>query len=80
MSLCSIGVRHNINQKTSEKKDLEEQLENIRNARQELQSMQLGGLDSFQACMDVLPQYWKSTVQDAQSIHDWLEQGGETGV
>ncbi|KAK1143037.1 hypothetical protein N8T08_007101 [Aspergillus melleus] len=78
--IAASRVRHEISQKTSEKEDLEEQLENIRNARQELQSMQLGGLESFQACMDVLPQYWKSTVQDAQSIHDWLDEGAGTEV
>ncbi|KAE8405621.1 hypothetical protein BDV37DRAFT_244890 [Aspergillus pseudonomiae] len=70
-------VQNQINAKTSEKEDLEKELENIRNARQELQGMQQSGLLSFQACLDVLPQYWNSTIQDARSIHDWLEKGAE---
>ncbi|KAI0008855.1 hypothetical protein F4779DRAFT_585538 [Xylariaceae sp. FL0662B] len=80
LMIAAERVQHEINQKTSEKADLEEQLDNIRNARQELQSMQLSGLQSFQACIDVLPQYWNSTVQDAQSIHGWLENGADTGA
>ncbi|GLA21004.1 hypothetical protein AnigIFM62618_009978 [Aspergillus niger] len=71
-------VKNKINQKTFEKEDLEQLLENIRSARQDLQGMQQSGLLSFQACLDVLPQYWNSTVQNAQSIHDWLEKGAET--
>ncbi|OGM42560.1 hypothetical protein ABOM_007945 [Aspergillus bombycis] len=73
-------VQNEINQKTNEKEDLEQELENIRNARQDLQSMQQSGLLSFQSCLDVLPQYWNSTIQDAQSIHDWLEKGAEATV
>lgn len=75
-----VGVKNKINQKTFEKEDLEQLLENIRSARQDLQGMQQSGLLSFQACLDVLPQYWNSTVQNAQSIHDWLEKGAETTV
>ncbi|EHA25169.1 hypothetical protein ASPNIDRAFT_54032 [Aspergillus niger ATCC 1015] len=71
-------VKNKINQKTFEKEDLEQLLENIRSARQDLQGMQQSGLLSFQACLDVLPQYWNSTVQNAESIHDWLEKGAET--
>ncbi|PYH71325.1 uncharacterized protein BO88DRAFT_451997 [Aspergillus vadensis CBS 113365] len=71
-------VKNKINQKTYEKQDLEKLLETIRSAHQDLQGMQQSGLLSFQACLDVLPQYWSSTVQNAQSIYDWLEKGGET--
>ncbi|GKZ24191.1 hypothetical protein AbraIFM66951_004013 [Aspergillus brasiliensis] len=73
-------VKNKINEKTFEKEDLEKLLETIRSARQDLQSVQQSGLLSFQACLDVLPQYWSSTVQNAQSIHDWLEKGAETTV
>ncbi|KAI1639324.1 hypothetical protein F4809DRAFT_638798 [Biscogniauxia mediterranea] len=78
--IASERVQHQINDKTSEKEDLEKELERIRNARQQLQSVQLqkGGLPVLQDCIDVLPEYWKCTLRDAQSIHGWLEQGGET--
>lgn len=71
-------MQNKIKQKTFEKEDLEKLLETIRSARQDLQGMQQSGLLSFQACLDVLPQYWSSTVQNAQSIYEWLEKGGET--
>ncbi|KAI0850431.1 hypothetical protein F5Y00DRAFT_268543 [Daldinia vernicosa] len=71
-------VQHEINKKTSDKEDLEKQLEGIRKTRQELQSAQSNGLLSFTACIDVLPEYWNSTIRDAQSIHDWLENGADT--
>ncbi|KAI5919827.1 hypothetical protein F4810DRAFT_685862 [Camillea tinctor] len=73
-------VQHNINNKTSEKEDLEEQLERIQDTRQKVQSVQMekSGLPLLQDCIDVLPEYWKCTIRDAQSIHAWLEKGAET--
>ncbi|KAF5863375.1 hypothetical protein ETB97_010256 [Aspergillus alliaceus] len=77
LAIAANRVQNDIDEKTREKKNLEEELEQIRKAREELQYLGLTSLSEFKSCVLVLSNYWQSTSRDAQLIQAWLEKGAD---
>ncbi|KAE8384278.1 hypothetical protein BDV23DRAFT_189366 [Aspergillus alliaceus] len=71
------NLKSDIDNKTREKKDLEEQRDRIRTARTELVQIGNTKLLQFQQCIGVLSNYWKDSVRDATLISQWLEHGAD---
>ncbi|KAE8353396.1 hypothetical protein BDV28DRAFT_133255 [Aspergillus coremiiformis] len=77
LAIAASRLQNEIDEKTAEKRKLEEQLEQIRNAREELQYLGLTSLPEFKSCVQVLSEYWQTTSRDAQLIQTWLEKGAD---
>lgn len=70
-----------IDEKTKEKEELETQLKQIQQARQELETLGNNSLLSFKlSSAGILAGYWQTTMKDAREIQFWLNDGAKTAV
>ncbi|PWY69096.1 hypothetical protein BO70DRAFT_382634 [Aspergillus heteromorphus CBS 117.55] len=65
--------------KTREKTNLQEQLEQIRQTRSELEDFGNASLVDFADAISILAGSWESTAEDAQRIKVWLGEGAVEG-
>lgn len=73
-------MQSEIDDKTDEKKKLENKLEKIRKAQQDLQDLGATSLPKFKSCIQILSKYWQCTIDDAKLIQVWLEKGADKVV
>ncbi|KAJ5394031.1 uncharacterized protein N7487_011672 [Penicillium crustosum] len=66
-----------IDEKTKKKEELETQLKQIQQARQELETLGNNSLLSFKLSAGILAGYWQTTMKDAREIQFWLNDGAK---
>ncbi|PLB48703.1 hypothetical protein P170DRAFT_359049 [Aspergillus steynii IBT 23096] len=75
ISIAIAVTSNDIKAKQSEKEGLQEQIEQIQHARQELQDLGTQKLKVFTDNVNVLSGYWTATTAQAHEIQAWLKDG-----
>ncbi|OJJ32479.1 hypothetical protein ASPWEDRAFT_175757 [Aspergillus wentii DTO 134E9] len=73
-------VQNEITEKENKKQKLEDQIEEIRRGRESLETVGQASLLSFNQCLAVISASQKATIEDAEDIKLWLENGAPREV